>query len=115
MELRDRRDRVKLRLADAAALRARVLRSEVVVARHLIEYFQVVQRAQLLQGRYAALSSRLDNLTELIASPAVIFAFANRLARAESRVDRARGLLYDWLVALDSITYQRGGPPLPSV
>jgi hypothetical protein len=101
VELRDRRDKVKLRLADGAALRARVFRAEVVVARHLIEYFQVVQRAQLLQGRYAALSSRLDNLTELIGSPAVIFAFANRLARAESRVDRARGLLYDWLVALE--------------
>lgn len=101
VELRDRRDKVKLRLADAAGLRARVLRAEVVASRHLLEYFQVVQRAQLLQGRYAALSSRLDNLTELIASPSVIFAFANRLARAESRVDRARGLLYDWLVALE--------------
>ncbi len=101
IELRDRRDKVRLRLADSSALQARVARAEVVATRHLLEYFEVVQRAQLLQGRYAALSARLENLNELIASPAVIFAFANRLARAESRVDRARTLLFDWLVALE--------------
>jgi hypothetical protein len=101
VELRDRRDKVRLRLADSAGLRARVLKTEVVAGRALLRYFEVVQRAQLLQGRYAALSSRLENLTELIASPSVIFAFANRLARAESRVDRARTLVYDWLVALE--------------
>lgn len=101
IELRDRRDKVRLRLADSSALQARVARAEVVATRHLLEYFEVVQRAQLLQGRYSALTARLENLNELIASPAVIFAFANRLARAESRVDRARTLLFDWLVALE--------------
>ncbi|PZR18427.1 MAG: hypothetical protein DI536_00665 [Archangium gephyra] len=101
VELRDRRDKVRLRLTDSTALQAAVARAEVVATRHLLEYFEVVQRAQLLQGRYAALSARLENLNELIASPAVIFAFANRLARAESRVERARTLLFDWLVALE--------------
>lgn len=101
VELRDRRDKVKLRLADSSHLRSEVLRTEIVASRALMQYFEVVQRAQLLQGRYASLESRLQNLNDLIASPAVIFAFANRLARAESRVERAKSLLYDWLVALE--------------
>lgn len=101
IELRDRRDKVQIRLADSAMLRVRILRGEVVAAQRHLAYMQVVQRGQLLQGRYAALSERLNHLDVLIASPSVVFAYANRLARAESRVERAKGLLFDWLVALE--------------
>lgn len=101
VELRDRRDQARLILVDSAHLRTEVLRQEVASSRKLLEYLQIVQRAQLLQGRSTALQSRLQNLEALLGSPAVIFAFANRLARAESRVERARTLLYDWLVALE--------------
>ncbi|MFZ5442623.1 MAG: hypothetical protein ACOZQL_21620 [Myxococcota bacterium] len=101
VELRDRRDQARLLLVESAHLRTEVLRQEVASSRKLLEYFQIVQRAQLLQGRSVALQSRLQNLESLLGSPAVIFAFANRLARAESRVERARTLLYDWLVALE--------------
>jgi len=101
VELRDRRDKVMLRLTESAALQVQIARAEVVAGKALLEYLEVVQRAQLLDGRYRALSGRLENLTELIGSPAVVFAFANRLARAESRVERAKTLLYDWLVALE--------------
>jgi len=100
-ELRDRRDRARIRLAESAQLRVEVLRAEVVAAQRHLEYMQIVQRAQLIEGRYAALNERLENLTILIGSPAVIFAFANRLARAEARIERAKRLLYDWLVALE--------------
>lgn len=101
VELRDRRERVKIRLADSSARKVAILRAELVVAQRLQEYLQVVQRAQLLEGRHAALVERLEHLEVLIASPSVIFAFSNRLARAESRLDRAKGLLYDWVVALE--------------
>lgn len=72
-----------------------------VAGQRQMAYMEAVQRAQLLQGRALALEDRLNQLENLIASPSVIFAFANRLARAESRVERAKGLLYDWLVALE--------------
>ena len=101
VELRDRRDRARLRLTDSARLRVQVLRAEVVATQRHQEYMQVVQRAQLLEGRYGSLNERLNNLDVLLGSPSVIFAFANRLARAESRVERAKRLLYDWLVALE--------------
>ncbi len=101
VELRDRRDRVQVALADAMRLRLDILRAEVVALRHQQQYMQVVQRAQLLDGRYRSLLERLNNLDILIASPSVIFAFANRLQRAEARIERAKTLLYDWVVALE--------------
>jgi len=101
VELEDRRNKARIRLTESAGLRIRVLRSEVVAAQRHMAYMQVVQRGQLLQGRYLALNERLNHLEVLIASPSVIFAFSNRLARAESRVERAKGLLFDWVVALE--------------
>ncbi len=101
VELRDRRDRVRSRLADSPRLLAQIHRVEVVAAQRLMEYMQIVQRAQLLEGRHEAVVERLDNLHILLGSPSVIFAFANRLARAEARIDRAKRRLYDWLVALE--------------
>ncbi len=100
-ELRDRRDKVMMRFFEEPRLRVQVLRQGIVYLQRQQEYYQIVQRAQLLEGRYAALNSRLTNLNNLLASPTVIFAHANRLARAESRLDRAKGLLYDWVVALE--------------
>lgn len=101
MELRDRRLQAKIRIQESAAAKVRILRAELVAAQRQMAYMEAVQRAQLLQGRALALEDRLNQLENLIASPSVIFAFANRLARAESRVERAKGLLYDWLVALE--------------
>src|SRR5690606_21653571 len=101
MELEDRRLHAKIRLQDSAAAKVRILRAEIVAAQRQMAYMEVVQRAQLIQGRSLALQERLNQLENLIASPSVIFAFSNRLARAESRVERAKGLLYDWLVALE--------------
>lgn len=101
MELEDRRLQAKIRLQDSAAAKVRILRAEIVAAQRQMAYMEVVQRAQLIQGRSLALQERLNQLENLIASPSVIFAYSNRLARAESRVERAKGLLYDWLVALE--------------
>src|SRR5690606_7993440 len=95
VELKDRRLQAKIRLQESSAAKVRILRAEIVAAQRHMAYMEVVQRAQLLQGRYLALKERLEQLENLIASPSVIFAFSNRLARAESRVERAKGLLYD--------------------
>jgi len=101
VQLKDRRLQAKIRLQDSEAAKVRILRSEIVVQQRFMSYMQVVQRGQLLLGRYTSLNERLGQLENLIASPSVIFAFANRLARAESRVERAKGLLFDWLVGLE--------------
>jgi len=101
VQLKDRRLQAKIRLQDSEAAKVRILRAEIVAEQRLMAYMQVVQRAQLLQGRYQAIEARLGQLENLIASPSVIFSFANRLARAESRVERAKGLLFDWLVGLE--------------
>ncbi|MFZ5442624.1 MAG: hypothetical protein ACOZQL_21625 [Myxococcota bacterium] len=100
-ELRDRRDQWRLALIDAAQLDYAVRQAEVTVRQRELAYAQVVQRAQLLEGRYRSMLQRYGSLQALLGSPDVLFSFAARMARAESRIDRARTALEEWLVALE--------------
>ncbi len=100
-QLRDRRDTWRLALVDLLRHQYGVKQAMVTTRQREIAYFEVVQRAQLLEGRYLSLSARFSNLESLLGSPDVVFSFANRMSRAESRMDRARRSLEDWLVALE--------------
>lgn len=100
-QLSDRRDAWRLALVDVFRLQYGVQQAMVTARQREVAYYEVVQRAQLLEGRYRSLSARFSNLESLLGSPDVVFSFANRMSRAESRMDRARRALEDWLVALE--------------
>lgn len=100
-ELADRRDAWRLALIDVNALDYAVLQSELTTRQRELSYFQIVQRAQLMEGRFQSMQQRYGTLQGLLGSPDVLFSFAARMARAESRIDRARTALEQWLVALE--------------
>jgi hypothetical protein len=60
-----------------------------------------VQRAQLIEGRYRNSVARSRDLSNLLGSPDVLFSSANRIALAESRLERARRAMDDWLTGLE--------------
>jgi hypothetical protein len=100
-ELREKQDEVKAAIVDLSTLSLRIGQSGLGVSQKLLEYLQVVQRAELLSARLAVLDSQRQNINQLLGSPAVVFAWANRLAQAESQLERAKVTMMDWLVALE--------------
>lgn len=100
-ELRERQSLVQEALIEQSAIAPQYTQAELSLDQRVLAYDTIVQRAQLLEGRFHALNARAQNLEQMMGSPAVIFAFANRLASADSRLERAKTLLFDWLVALE--------------
>jgi hypothetical protein len=100
-ELEDRRGEAKSALDDLAALSLRVGQAGLGVSQKLLEYKQVVQRAELIAGRLAVLDGQRQNINQLLGSPAVVFAWANRLSAAESELERAKVALMNWLVGME--------------
>lgn len=100
-QLRDRQRDIHMKKTELPALAIQITRAEMALDRQRTAYQAITQRAQLLEGRFLALQARTQNLEQLMGSPSVIFAFANRLASAEARLERAKTLLFDWLVALE--------------
>ncbi len=100
-ELRDRRDAAKSALNDLAAISLRVGQAGLGVSQKVLEYLQVAQRAELLAGRLAVLEEQRQNINQLLGSPAVVFAWANRLSAAESELERAKVALMNWLVGME--------------
>lgn len=100
-ELRDRRDALLVELQSLDALSYQVAQAELTVDHQVLSYLDVVQRAQLLHARFESAAQRWSNIETLIGSPDVIFSFANRIALAESRLERARRALEDWVIALE--------------
>jgi hypothetical protein len=60
-----------------------------------------VQRAELLSARLSVLDGQRQNINQLLGSPAVVFAWANRLSAAESELERAKVALMNWLVGME--------------
>jgi hypothetical protein len=101
VELRDRRDALHAKLIDQDGLAIETLQAQMGIEKAVRNYEQVVQRAQLLEGRLAQLQVQAQNVNTVVGSPAVVFAWANRLTRAEERLERAKVALLDWVVALE--------------
>ena len=100
-ELDDRRAELFDREVQLGALRERVAQAELTVLQRLQNYNQVLQRADLLDARLNALETQESEINQLLGSPAVVFGWANRLSQAESRLERAKGAMMEWLVALE--------------
>ena len=100
-ELRDKRDDALDALVDLSTLSLRVGQAGLGVAQKELEYLQVVQRGELLASRLEVLEGQRQNVNQLLGSPAVVFAWANRLAQAESELERAKVALMNWLVGME--------------
>lgn len=100
-ELVDRRVALHDLLIQSTGFELRLSQAELTIAQRVNEYLQVAQRAQLLEARLVDLERQVANVNSLLGSPAVVFAWANRLAQAESRLERAKSYLMEWLVALE--------------
>ena len=101
LELQERRQRSWLLIVDLATLQARLGEALLASEQRLLEVEQLLQRAQLLNARLAELQAQRANINSLLGSPAVVFAWANRLSQAESELDRAKSSMIDWLVAVE--------------
>lgn len=101
VELQERRQRAWLLAVDLSTLQARLGQTFLASGQRLLEIDQTTQRAQLLAARLAELKSQRSNINSLLGSPAVVFAWANRLSQAESELDRAKSSMINWLVGLE--------------
>lgn len=100
-EFLQRRLAYQQRLHGAAELRLRIEQAQMRVQQRQFEYLQVVQRAELIEAQVQDIETQLTDIEVLIGSPAAVFARANRLAQAESRLQRAKSAMMDWLVAME--------------
>ena len=100
-ELLERRDALLALMVDANTYDLYVLQTQLAGAQRALDIATISQRAELLTSRLEELQFQRDNILSLIGSPAVVFAWANRLAQAESQLDRAKAAMMDWLVALE--------------
>ncbi|MBL4634069.1 MAG: hypothetical protein JKY56_09355, partial [Kofleriaceae bacterium] len=101
VELNDRRNTYSDRYGQQAAFEIRVAQSNLTVTQRLLAYAQVVQRGTLIDGQLRALEEQAAHLNELLGSPSVVFSWANRLSQAENRLERAKGAMMEWLIALE--------------
>ncbi len=101
VELNDRRNELSDRTGQQIAFNIRVAQSELTVLQRLLAYAQVVQRGALIDGQLQALEVQSANINALLGSPNVVFSWANRLSQAENRLERAKGAMMEWLIALE--------------
>ena len=101
VELRDRRDRWFISMLGLQRLEYEVMQAQLTARQRELGYYGVVQRAQLIEGRYRNAVARSRDLSNLLGSPDVLFSSSNRIALAESRLERARRAMDDWLTALE--------------
>ncbi len=88
-------------LAEWARLESEAVRAEIQYAQRLNEYLMVVQRASLLNAKYAQLTAQRVDINQLVGSPSSFFGRANELVQAENRLESAKRALMDWLVTLE--------------
>jgi hypothetical protein len=100
-EFRQRRTAYLQMLQESAGLQLRVERARINYLQRINAYLGVVQNAELQIGRLSDLEGQRGDINRLIGSPGVVFAKANKLAQAESRLQRAKDKLMDWLVGLE--------------
>ncbi len=99
--LLNRRDDILTRVAGEADRNTEIHQLDYTVKQRQLSYLRVVQRAQLLEGRLRNLVTQRERLNQNLGSPSVVFGWANQLEQAESRLERAKAKMMDWVVALE--------------
>jgi hypothetical protein len=101
VELRDRREKVLALMQDIAKFQLDLTQAQTVISERVLQVAKVSQNATLLDARLRELELQRSNIVSIIGSPSVVFAWANKLAQAESQLDRAKAAMMDWLVAME--------------
>lgn len=100
-ELQDRRSKILEELTKIAGLNLRVAQARIQYQQRLMDYGVVVQRGQLVDAKLTELVQQRQNVNLIVGSPSAVFSRANRIARAENRLESAKNSLMNWLVALE--------------
>ena len=100
-ELDDRRFELLREITKTRGLELRVAQARHQILQRSMDYYQVVQRGQLVASKLDALERQRQEINLILGSPAAVFAQANKVTQAEQRLERAKARLMDWLVALE--------------
>ena len=101
LEAAERRDRAwSINLA-ALTQELQVEQAQVSYEEQALQLARLSQRAGLLQARLLELETQRSNVLSLLGSPAVVFAWANRLEQAENELLRAKTAMMNWLIAME--------------
>ena len=94
-------DNLKL---DFASKQYIVYVKQVGVYKALLNYYNIVQHAQMVEAEYKAKEARYKNIQNLANSPASIFQYAKDLETVEYFIESARNDLSDYLAAIEYLT-----------
>lgn len=100
-ELLDRRVEIKLQMQKLAGLKLRVAGARIQYQQRLMDYASVTQRAQIVDAKLRQLDLQRQNINQIVGSPAAVFQRANRITRAENKLENAKDSLMEWLVGLE--------------
>lgn len=100
-EVEDRRQELFRELTKRRGLELKVAQARHQILQRSMDYYQVVQRAQLVASKLDALERQRQEINNILGSPAAVFSQANKVTQAEQRLERAKSRLIDWLVALE--------------
>lgn len=100
-ELDDRRFELAKEITKRRGLELRVAQARHQILQRSMDYYQVVQRGQLVASKLDTLERQRQEINLILGSPAAVFAQANKVTQAEQRLERAKARLMDWLVALE--------------
>lgn len=101
LALDEKRAEMKTLLQDLEAKSIAIDKARIVRQRKVVEYYNLVQKAQNLNAQYNAANARLQNITQLYSSPAQVFSSASALEVVESKIDLAKEKIYDYLAAVE--------------
>jgi hypothetical protein len=100
-ELTDRRNEILVEMTKLAGLNLRVAQAQLQYEQRIQDYGAVVQRAQLIDAKLNELINQRQHVNLIVGSPIAIFSRANRIVRAENKLELAKDSLMNWLVALE--------------
>lgn len=101
MALEDRRGELLKLEADLIVKTAAIEKAKIARQRKLVEYFSLVQKAQILEAQYNAANARLSSIASIYSSPAQVFSNASDLEVVESKIELAKERVYDYLAVVE--------------
>ncbi|MBO4352621.1 MAG: hypothetical protein J5818_03915 [Eggerthellaceae bacterium] len=99
--LRTEYDNLKLDLASKQYI---VYVKKIGVYKAQMNYLNIVQHAELVEGQYNAKNARYQGTMKLVNSPASVFQYAKDLESVEYFIESARNDVSDYLAAIEYLT-----------
>lgn len=99
--LREKRSDYKQMLTEMSGLVLREGQARQGLVQAMFGYKQVTQRAQLMESKLTGLLIQRSDVNNILGTPVAFFGRSSRLDQAENTMEKARGELFEWLVALE--------------